>query len=322
MKHRGGKVHIAGRPFKGIKSTVDWKRNNFVMIVSRAYILFVLVIVMAAAEVQENLSPNCKQFLYMGTLPRGLQQLSFKTICQFYKGKPRFVTLFDTFSHIPIYSAYTFKRSDGSKKVDVPWMYEPQLSTVSDSREMQPFPSENLHKSFEDAQAVLEDYSNSVMFERGQLNPDEHQADIHDKASTYTLTNVVPQVREFNIGPWKDHQHLIRRRLNNYCRGTAYIVTGVTTSGHSIRRHNINRLGIPTYLWSAYCCIDFDHNAPFSERSKFPVFAAHGLNDREDNKVQEMTVQQLEDFLKKVTYVDSSFQIFYANCVALNSAMP
>lgn len=187
---------------------------------------------------------------------------------------------------------------------------------------MQPFPSENLHKSFEDAQAVLEDYSNSVMFERGQLNPDEHQADIHDKASTYTLTNVVPQVREFNIGPWKDHQHLIRRRLNNYCRGTAYIVTGVTTSGHSIRKHNINRLGIPTYLWSAYCCIDFDHNAPFSERSKFPVFAAHGLNDREDNKVQEMTVQQLEDFLKKVTYVDSSFQIFYANCVALNSAMP
>ncbi|KAK5867070.1 hypothetical protein PBY51_011589 [Eleginops maclovinus] len=267
------------------------------MIVFRAYqsIIFVLVIVMAGAEVKENISPNCKQFLYMGTLPRGLKEKSFRNICQYYAGKPRY---------------------------DVPWMYEPQLSIVSDSREMQPFPSENLHKSFEDAQAVLEDYSNSVIFERGQLNPDEHQADIDDKAATYTLTNVVPQVREFNIGPWKNHEHTIRRRLNNYCRGTAYVVTGVTTSGHNIRRHNINRLGIPTYLWSAYCCINFDHNAPFSERSKFPAFAAHGLNDREDNKVQEMTVQQLEDYLKRVTYVDSSFQIFYDNCVALNSAMP
>lgn len=182
------------------------------------------------------------------------------------------------------------------------------------------FPSENVHKSFEDAQAVLDDYSDTVIFERGQLNPDEHQANPDDKASTYTLTNVVPQVREFNIGPWKSHEHTIRRRLNNYCRGTTYVVTGVTTSGHTIRRHNINRLGIPTYLWSAYCCTDFDHNAPYSERSKFPAFAAYGLNDRENNKVQEMTVQQLEDFLKRVTYVGGSFQVFYDNCVPPNSA--
>ncbi|KAF1386970.1 hypothetical protein PFLUV_G00100390 [Perca fluviatilis] len=284
-------------------------------------LICLLVIVMAGAEVKEHLSPECKQFLYMGTLPRGLEEQHFKTICQIYVGRPRFVTLYDTFNHIPVYSAYTFKRSDGYKKVDVPWMYEPQLSTVSESREMQPFPSENVHSSFEDAQAVLDDYSNTVIYERGQLNPDEHQAHPDDKASTYTLTNVVPQVREFNIGPWKTHEHIIRRRLNNYCRGTAYVVTGVTTSGHTIRRHNINRLGIPTYLWSAYCCIDFDHNAPYSERSKFPAFAAHGLNDREDNKVQEMTVPQLEDFLKRVTYVGSSFQIFYDNCVPPNSAL-
>ncbi|XP_020559518.1 endonuclease domain-containing 1 protein-like [Oryzias latipes] len=269
---------------------------------------------MVGAEVQEILSPECKQFLYMGTLPRGLEEQPFKKICQFYAGKPRFITLYDTFSRIPVYSAYTFKRSDGFKKVDVPWMYEPQLSMKSDSREMQHFPSDNHHRSFEDSQAVLEDYSNSVIFERGQLNPDEHQGDLDDKAATYTLTNVVPQVREFNIGPWKNHEHTIRQRLNNYCRGTAYVITGITTSGHTIRRENINRLGIPTYLWSAYCCTNFDHNAPYSERSKFPAFAAHGLNDKVDNRVQEMTVQQLEIFLKKVTYVDSSFQIFYQNC--------
>lgn len=180
---------------------------------------------------------------------------------------------------------------------------------------MQNFPPEDVHRGFEDSQAVLEDYSNTVIYERGQLNPDEHQAQPDDKAATYTMTNVVPQVREFNIGPWKDHENTIRRRLNNYCRGTAYVVTGVTTSGHTIRRQNINRLGIPTYLWSAYCCTDFDHNAPYDERAKFPAFASHGLNDRETNNVQEISVQQLEDFLKKVTYVGKSFQMFYDNCV-------
>lgn len=76
---------------------------------------------------QENLAPECKQFLFMGTLPRGLEDQPFKKICQFYKGNPRYVTLYDTFNHIPVYSAYTFKRSDGSKKADAPWMYEPQV---------------------------------------------------------------------------------------------------------------------------------------------------------------------------------------------------
>ncbi|XP_026166920.1 endonuclease domain-containing 1 protein-like [Mastacembelus armatus] len=279
-----------------------------------------LLIVFTKAEVQENFSPECKQFLYMGTEPRGLEEKPFKKICQYYQGKPRFVTLYDTFSHIPVYSAYTFKRSDGSKKADVPWMYEPQLSTVSGYREMQQFPSENALTNFEDVQAVLDDYSNTVIFERGQLNPDEHQDYPEDKAATYTLTNVVPQVREFNIGPWKNHEHTIRRRLNNYCRGTAYMVTGATTSGQTIRRYNINRLGIPSYLWSAYCCVDFDHNAPYSERSKFPAFAAYGLNDRENNNVKEMTVQQLEEFLKRGSYASSLFQVFYGNCGHPNSA--
>ncbi|XP_060891819.1 endonuclease domain-containing 1 protein-like [Labrus mixtus] len=314
MKHRGATQD--DDISKGTECTVKTFRRFSVMLVSRTdqTLICLLVVVMAAAEVQENISPECKQFLYMGTLPRGLEEKASKKICQYYAGNPRFVTLYDTLNHIPVYSAYTFKRSDGFKKVDVPWMYEPQLSTASGSRDMQQLPAENLHRSFEDAQAVLDDYSDSVIFERGQLNPDEHQASPDDKASTYTLTNVVPRVRDFNIGPWKNHEHTIRRRLNNYCRGTAYMVTGVTISGHTIRRHNINRLGIPTYIWSAYCCVDYDHNAPYSERSKFPAFAAYGLNDRERNNVQEMTMQQLEDFLKKVTYVDSNFQVFYDNC--------
>ncbi|XP_066578902.1 endonuclease domain-containing 1 protein [Amia ocellicauda] len=272
--------------------------------------LFVVV----KASVGESFE-ECKKFLYKGTPPVGLEDHSLKKICQRFESKPRFATLYDTVDHIPVYSAYTFKRSDGVKRVDVPWMYEPQLASAAGKDEMQPFPRGNVHQNFEDTQAVLEDYGNAVSFERGHLNPDPHQADPDDKAATYTLTNVVPQVREFNIGPWSRHEDIIRQRLNNYCRGTAYVVTGVTTSGNMIRRNNFDRVAIPTYMWSAYCCTNYDRNAPYSERYKFPAFAAYGLNDRVNNHVVELTVKKLENILKSITFVDKNFQIFYRDCI-------
>lgn len=79
-------------------------------------------------RVEEELSPECREFLYMGTPPAGLEVRSVKYICQFYNSKPRYVTLYSVVDHIPIYSAYTFKRTDGELCVDVPWMYEPQVT--------------------------------------------------------------------------------------------------------------------------------------------------------------------------------------------------
>lgn len=73
---------------------------------------------------------RCKDFLYMGTPPRGYLSTPLKKICQRYVDKPRFVTLYDPNKHIPIYSAYTFKKSDGEKRVDIPWMFEPQVSVL------------------------------------------------------------------------------------------------------------------------------------------------------------------------------------------------
>lgn len=184
---------------------------------------------------------------------------------------------------------------------------------------MQPFPSSYMHMNFEDAQAVLEDYANAVLYERGTLNPDVHQSEPDDKASTYTLTNVVPLVPKFNTRIWNTQQHVVRKRLNNYCRGTAHVVTGITTSGKMIRRQNINRVAVPTYMWSAYCCVDYDHNAPYNERYKFPAFAHYGLNEEENNQVLEISVQKLKEFLKKSTFVDQNFQIFVRDCVPLSS---
>jgi len=186
---------------------------------------------------------------------------------------------------------------------------------ISDTGEMQPFPRSYSPMILEDAQAVLEDYTNAIQYERGTLNPNAHQAQPDDKAATYTLTNVVPQTWELSAGAWKPQEQAIRKRLNNYCHGTAYVVTGVITSGRMIRRHNINRVAVPAYMWSAYCCIDYDRNAPYNERYKFPVFGYYGLNDKDGGEVVELSIQKLEEFIKRSTFVEKNFQIFSDGCV-------
>ncbi|KAM6970009.1 endonuclease domain-containing 1 protein-like [Aplochiton taeniatus] len=260
---------------------------------------------------------RCKDSLYMGTPPRGyLGSPSLQRICQRLGDKPRYATLYDRRRHTPLYSAYTFKKSDGEKSVDQPWMYEPQLTSGRGSSNMEPFPpSGSSHMALMESQAVLEDFADVVQYERGHLNPDQHQADPLDKAATYTLTNVVPQVREFNAGPWAHHRELLRQRLNNYCRGTAHVVTGTTSTGNMIRRNNQDRVGIPEYMWTAYCCPDFDRNAPYLERYRFPVFGAYGLNDKVNNAVVEVSIKTLEKFLKSRMDVDKNYQLFYNDCV-------
>ncbi|KAM8899999.1 endonuclease domain-containing 1 protein [Spinachia spinachia] len=276
-----------------------------------------LLPLMSATVVQDfNHIERCKDSLYMGTPPRGFTDTQLKRICQRYMDRPRFVTLYDPQKRIPVYSAYTFKKTEGDRRVDYPWMFEPQLAEVDGNGNMQPFPTGYLHMKFEDSQAVLDDYSDVVLYERGHLNPDQHQSTPHDRAATYTLTNVVPEIREFNIGPWREYEERIRVRLNNFCRGTAYIVTGVTTRGNMIRRNNQDRVAIPEDVWSAYCCTEYDRNAPHDVRIRFPTYGVLAKNAKEGNRVNEMPVQELEIFLRGHVDVDQNLQIFYDNCIS------
>lgn len=84
----------------------------------------------ARARVVEEFShvDSCKDSLFMGTPPRGFYSDSLQKICQRYGNQPRYVTLYDPRKRIPVYSGYTFKKSDGEMRVDVPWMFEPQVS--------------------------------------------------------------------------------------------------------------------------------------------------------------------------------------------------
>ncbi|KAF7661360.1 hypothetical protein LDENG_00263470 [Lucifuga dentata] len=182
---------------------------------------------------------------------------------------------------------------------------------------MLPFPTGYLQMKSEDNQAVLDDYSDVVLYERGQLNPDQHQSTPHNCAATYTLTNVVPEIQKFNIRPWHQYEERIRIRLNSFCCGITYIVTGVTMRGNMISHNNQDHsMVIPENMWSAYCCTDYDRNAPHDVHVHFPSHTALAKNAKEGNSVNEMSVQELENFLKTNLDVDQNLQIFYDNCIS------
>lgn len=81
---------------------------------------------LTSATVSTNFK-DCNHFFYMQTPPAGISGTSLKRICQKYADKLRYATLYDSSRHLPLYSAYIFKKSDGKSRMDTPWMYEPQV---------------------------------------------------------------------------------------------------------------------------------------------------------------------------------------------------
>ncbi|XP_043099889.1 endonuclease domain-containing 1 protein-like isoform X2 [Puntigrus tetrazona] len=256
----------------------------------------------------------------MHTAPTGIRGGNLKRICQRYEDKVRYATLYDSGHRLALYSAYTFKKSDGQRRMDTPWMYEPQLVSADESGNMRELPSsDETDQLLEESQAVLTDYVDAVEYERGPLNPDQHQADNQDKAATYTLTNVVPQITDLLEGPWAIYIDRVRRRLNNFCHGAAYVVTGVTVSGVTIRRGREDRMTVPKHLWSAYCCPRFDRNSPYDVRYMFPTYAAYALNEIVGHSVTEVPLNALETFLKSQTGMEKSVSIFFKDCLTENT---
>uniref|UniRef100_A0A673IQC3 Si:dkey-85k7.11 n=1 Tax=Sinocyclocheilus rhinocerous TaxID=307959 RepID=A0A673IQC3_9TELE len=246
---------------------------------------------------------ECSQFFYMHTVPTGIRGDNLKRICQRYGDKLRYATLYDSSRRLALYSAYTFKKSDGQRRMDTPWMYEPQ----------------RIHHITLSIYCCCSVNMSFYMVFDCPLNPDQHQADNQDKAATYTLTNVVPQITDLLEGPWAIYIDTVRRRLNNFCRGAAYVVTGVTVSGVTIRRGREDRMAIPKHLWSTYCCPRFDRNSPYDVRYMFPTYAAYALNEIVGHSVTEVPLKALETFLKNQTGMDKSVNIFFKDCLTENT---
>lgn len=74
---------------------------------------------------------DCSHFFYMQTPPAGMTGSGLRRICQKYANKVRYATLYDSSRRLPVYSAFIFKKSDGKRRVDTPWMYEPQVGRTT-----------------------------------------------------------------------------------------------------------------------------------------------------------------------------------------------
>ncbi|XP_047440424.1 endonuclease domain-containing 1 protein-like [Mugil cephalus] len=265
-----------------------------------------------------ELSPSkftmCQKFFYNKTPPEGFGT-GHQAICQRYKNQYRFATLYDPQKRTALFSAYLMSSSNRPRPEDT-WMYEPQLASEKE-REMKPFPDpvgQNVIKS----QAVPADYADSL-YTKGHLAPSQHLNTDDDRAATFTLTNIVPQREGSNNGPWGDLETEVLERFNTYCNGQMYVITG-TIPYEPVRLLN-NRVSIPEYIWSAYCCPSFrpDPNV----KAYFPTYAAVGRNDPNSGEeivkkdpspyaVKEMTLVKLEKILSE--RLNKKISLFYQNC--------
>ncbi|XP_037317302.2 endonuclease domain-containing 1 protein-like isoform X2 [Pungitius pungitius] len=226
-------------------------------------------------EIGEDFS-QCLNFFYKETPPTGIVGQGYQPICQRYQNQYRFATLYHRQHRSPLYSAY--KLSGSGNRPDQAWMFEPQLADSCASSEMQNFTKSTLvHQNVKENQAVKADYKNSG-FTKGHLNPSGHHETEQDRRATFTLTNIVPQHKTSNNGLWNVLEQEVLESFEDFCTGTMHVITGVMPYESEPQWIN-NRVSVPEYMWSAYCCPSFKSDLPKSEQSFFPTYAAVGRND-------------------------------------------
>ncbi|XP_041800747.1 endonuclease domain-containing 1 protein-like [Chelmon rostratus] len=225
-------------------------------------------------EISNDFS-QCLDFFYKKTPPKGISAAGYQPICQRYENQYHFASLYHRQHRAPLYSAYLLRIADG-KRPRTSWKYEPQLVFSRASSEMTPFPT-TVDQNVIESQAVVEDYKNSN-YTKGHLSPSLHMKTKEDRKSTFTLTNIVPQRAGSNSGPWNDLENEVLRKFKAYCNGKMYVITGAMPY-KSAPRWIKNRVSVPEYMWSAYCCPSYSTSLPESVKPFFPTYAAVGRND-------------------------------------------
>ncbi|TDH07602.1 hypothetical protein EPR50_G00107840 [Perca flavescens] len=226
-------------------------------------------------EISDDFS-QCLDFFYNETPPKGINAAGYQPICQRYKNQYHFASLYHRQHRAPLYSAYILSPADGKRPSPI-WKYEPQLVFSGASSEMDHFHTP-VDQNVVESQAVLDDYRNSN-FSKGHLNPSMHEKTKEGREATFTLTNIVPQRAGSNSGPWNVLENEVLNKFNRFCKGSMYVITGAMPYESESRWIN-NRVSVPEYMWSAYCCPSYRSDLPDSVKPFFPTYAAVGRNDR------------------------------------------
>ncbi|XP_063757340.1 uncharacterized protein LOC134876282 [Eleginops maclovinus] len=239
---------------------------------------------------------DCAEFLLEETPPnipgilqdgRILDQNRYKVICQTFKNRRRFVTLYDTSNRIPVFSAYKYtgeEKSVGKQKPRPPWMMEPELQPNENSINMRNDENQNQASNYD----YCVDQNN---YNRGHLFPRSYGFDESDRNSTFTLTNIVPQSKSFNGGSWAKMESCVKCILNQHCIDKAFVVTGAKPGNNQLNQ----RVNIPSLLWSAYCCYSYTLD-------KWLAAAHWGDNVRDVTKLKTLQTKTLAELHDQLGY--------------------
>lgn len=154
-------------------------------------------------------------------------------------------------------------------------------------------------------QALNTDYRNQTEYEKGHLYPVFHTSRKCTKNATYTLTNAASQNRSLNHGKWRVQvERATKIFLDTYCiPRRAYVVTGVVPGTGKLN----NRVIIPSFFWSAYCCLD--------KTSMKPTYSGGFITPNNNvNDIQKISVAQLNQKLSDQNHYNRNFSVFGNHC--------
>ncbi|KAM5146732.1 endonuclease domain-containing 1 protein-like [Mantella aurantiaca] len=279
--------------------------------------VFQHLMILALTQVSlAKVSPNfddCREQFYASTPPSGFPD-TMTSICQMFENcnNPLFASLYSTSYRRPLYSAYILdKRASATTGVSPTFRVEPQLVDIrlppqmmkqSDTEtaicelEIKGDPTDLIKEK----QAINSDYEGSK-YHRGHLNPNAHHPSGPAQTATYTLTNVAPMFPSLNSGKWRVYEAKVRK-IANTC-GKMYVVTGVVPGNNWISVNGVQRVNIPSYIWSGYCCLDNKNQ---------PIIAGGALAPNYINLIEEMSIDNLQTELNGL--LDTTITLFQNNC--------
>ncbi|XP_017571515.1 endonuclease domain-containing 1 protein-like [Pygocentrus nattereri] len=235
----------------------------------------------------------------------------YQQICQHFKDKERYATLYDTKSRIPVYSAYYYV---GYHKVDkAEWKIEPQLDDpdLGPNMERESTVKESVRGK---NQALFADYASQTQYTRGHLYPRCYSESQDCAIATYTHTNAVPQTKNDNNVWGKKAETKMKKNIDDNCdNGIAHVVTGAVPGNFwlEIKRDNVHvekGVNIPNNFWTAYCCLDKTTQSPLSG-------AWLATRNPKGLIVQKKTVKQLENNLTTLYGItEGNFSVFGGLC--------
>lgn len=280
-----------------------------------------IVVVLALTNaVLAKVSPNfndCLGQFYASTPPVGFDSVSssLAPICQMYENynNPFFASLYDKGNKYALYSAYILDTRPGDKTgADQTFRLEPQLVDLSLPEKMmlQPETETAIHNIglsgtpadlIKQNQAINSDYSGSG-YHKGHLNANADHPDGPGQKATYTLTNVAPMNGSLNSGAWRNNEKRVRD-IAATC-GRMYVITGATPGNKWISVNGVQRVNIPGYIWSAFCCLNNNNQ---------PIRAEGSLAQNSANSVQtDLSISSLQSQLQ--TILGTNVTLFSNNC--------